>query len=148
FYHGSASHRAEFEWLLPVVEQALARCPQLAFEVIGDRRTRAQFARIPRVQVLYPMAWPAYQALLQRPGRTIGLAPLLDVPFNAARSPTKFFDITQAGAVGLYAQGPIYQPVVEHGVNGLLLPMNRPEAWVDAIEQLVADEPRRLRMLA
>lgn len=148
FYHGSASHYAELEWLEPVVEQALSRCPELTFEVIGDRHVRDRFAHLARVHVLHPMQWPAYQALLRRPGRTIGLAPLLDSPFNAARAPTKFFDITQAGAVGLYARGPIYERLVSDGINGRLLPMDKPDAWVDAIEHLLTNEPERVRMLA
>ena len=147
FYHGSASHRGEMEWLYPVVERVLDEDEQLAFEIIGDRSVRRMFQKLPRVHVLHPMGWSAYQALLRRPGRTIGLAPLLDSPFNQARAPTKFFDITRAGAVGIYAAGDVYDSAVEHDVNGLLLPMDR-EQWVAAILALSKDEARRERLLA
>ena len=90
------------------------------------------------------MSWPAYKTFIQRPGRTIGLAPLLDTPFNAARAPTKFFDITAAGAVGIYADSPVYRRLVEHGKNGLLLPMDSPGGWVEAVleHDLANDEAK------
>ncbi|MBM7455576.1 hypothetical protein HNR62_001448 [Oceanisphaera litoralis] len=146
FYHGSASHGPEFEWLYPVFEQVLAQDASLSVELIGNHKVRRQFAALPRVHVLHPMPWPAYQALLSRPGRTIGLAPLLDSPFNQARSATKFFDITQAGAVGIYADHPVYRSVIQHQYNGLLLPMDQ-QAWIDAILRLSKQDPSRQNML-
>lgn len=146
FYHGSASHGPEFEWLYPVFKQALEQDASLSVELIGNHKVRKRFADLPRVHVLHPMNWPAYQALLARPGRTIGLAPLLDNGFNAARAPTKFFDITQAGAVGIYAEHAVYSSMVRHGENGLLLPMEQ-QTWVDAILRLSNDEPARNVML-
>lgn len=143
FYHGSASHRGELEWLVPVVEQVLGARDDVCFEVIGDRKVRDRFAHLPGVQVVHPMSWPAYKAFIQRPGRTIGLAPLLDTPFNAARAPTKFFDITAAGAVGIYADSPVYGRLVEHGKNGLLLPMDSPQVWVEAVLDLLDDCEKR-----
>ncbi|WMC09228.1 glycosyltransferase family 1 protein [Oceanimonas pelagia] len=146
FYHGSASHGPEFEWLYPVFEQVLAQDASLSVELIGSQAVRKQFAGLPKVHVLHPMSWPAYQALLARPGRTIGLAPLLNSRFNAARAPTKFFDITQAGAVGLYADHPVYRALVRHEHNGLLLPMVQ-QAWVNAILRLSADDKARQIMM-
>lgn len=146
FYHGSASHSQEFEWLYPVVEQVLNQDPTLSVELIGNSKVRNRFAALPRVHVLHPMKWPAYQALISRPGRTIGLAPLLDSSFNQARSATKFFDITQAGAVGIYADHPIYRSVIQHQYNGLLLPMEQ-QAWTDAILRLIKQDQSRQNML-
>lgn len=146
FYHGSASHMAEIRWLVPVVEEVLHQDPEFSFELIGNTDIRQLFAHLPRVHVLQPMAWPAYKALVSRPGRIVGLAPLLPGRFNQARSPTKFFDITQAGAVGLYADHPVYQSIINHNSNGLLLPMN-PNSWVDAILRLGRDEEARTKLL-
>ncbi|MBR9911239.1 MAG: glycosyltransferase family 4 protein [Gammaproteobacteria bacterium] len=146
FYHGSASHSAEIRWLYPVIESVLARDPQLCFEIIGDQKVRAIFAGLPRVHVVHPMRWPAYRAFISRSGRTIGLAPLLDQAFNRSRAPTKFFDITQAGAAGIYADHAVYRGRVEHRHNGLLVPM-QVEAWADAILQLSNDEALRQSLL-
>ncbi|WGL16403.1 glycosyltransferase family 1 protein [Microbulbifer bruguierae] len=146
FYHGSASHGADLEWLRPVIAEILERDERLVFEVIGDSAVNRLFRGVQRVHVLHPMKWPSYQALIKRPGRTIGLAPLLDTPFNRARAHTKFLDITLSGAVGIYAQGPVYGSAVTHESNGLLLPMEQ-GAWVDGVLRLARDGDLRTRLL-
>jgi hypothetical protein len=146
FYHGSASHMQEIRWLLPVVEEVLQRDSAFSFELIGNAEIRKIFSHLPRVHVLQPMSWPSYKALVSRPGRIIGLAPLLPSTFNQARSATKFFDITQAGAVGIYADHPVYRSIVSNGENGLLLPMEQGE-WVEAILALAEAESRRQQLL-
>ena len=67
--------------------------------------------------------------------------------FNQARSYTKFFDITQAGAAGIYARSAIFAEVIEDGHNGLLVEMD-PQQWIEAIQALVADEQGRRAMHA
>jgi hypothetical protein len=64
---------------------------------------------------------------------------MLDHPFNASRSHTKFFDITRAGAVGIYAKPGPWEHLITHEVNGMLCPME-PQTWVNAILKL-ADAP-------
>ncbi len=146
FYHGSASHSKEMRWLLPVIKEVLKLDASLSFEIIGDKSVRELLSGLPRVNVLHPMSWQAYKALVSRPGRTIGLAPLLDSDFNNARSFTKFFDITQAGAVGIYADHPVYRPVVEHESNGMLLPMDQ-QRWISTILELSHASCERERMI-
>ncbi|MBZ9610364.1 glycosyltransferase family 1 protein [Rheinheimera maricola] len=145
FYHGSSSHQAEARWLLPVVKAALQRMPELNFEIIADKKIAALYRGMARVQVLYPMSWPSYQALLQRQRYHIGLAPLLPLPFNLARSVTKFFDITAAGAVGIYADSAIYQAVRDKQ-SGIVLPMD-PQRWLDEIVSLAADSNKQQQLL-
>ncbi|WP_445363370.1 glycosyltransferase family 1 protein [Microbulbifer sp. ANSA003] len=146
FYHGSASHKEDIRWLRPIVEEVLAQDEGLSFEIIGNASVNRCFRNLPRVQVLHPMKWPTYVSILQDQGRAIGLAPLLDRPFNRARSHTKFFDITQSGAVGIYAAGDVYGKVVRHGRNGLLLPMT-PSQWIDGILSLAQNKTLRENML-
>lgn len=146
FYHGSASHMAEIYWLKPVIAEVLRRNPRISFEIIGTEAVNKLFRALPRVQVLHPMGWQAYQALLCRGNRAIGLAPLTARPFNQARSHTKFYDITYAGAVGIYAADPVYQQVVQHQKNGVLLPMEQ-KLWVEAILALAASSEQREAML-
>lgn len=146
FYHGSASHMAEIHWLKPVIAEVLQRNSHISFEIIGTEAVNRLFRTLPRVHVLHPMGWPAYQALLSRGNRAIGLAPLTVRPFNQARSHTKFFDITCAGAVGIYAADPVYQQVVADQKNGLLLPMEQ-ALWVEAILALAAAPEKRTAML-
>lgn len=146
FYHGSASHKAEIRWLLPVMEEALQRDERLAFEIVGGRDVYRLYRGLPRVNVVHPMRWPAYQAFLAMPGRHIGLAPLLNSPFNRARSYTKFFDITRCGAVGIYSPGSASADVVSHGIDGVVTVLEQ-SAWVEVILTLAHDEVLRSTML-
>ncbi len=146
FYHGSASHAAEVRWLRPIIAEALECEPQLSFEIVGNWRVYRMYRDLPRVSIVHPMKWSNFQSFAATPGRCIGLAPLLDLPFNHARSYTKFFDITRCGAVGIYAAHSIYADVVTHDVDGILATME-PSAWVEAIVQLSRDSQRRLALL-
>lgn len=146
FYHGSASHGAEIRWLRRVMADVLRRNNRVVFEIIGGKDVYRLFRMLPRVTVVHPMRWAAYQAFLAMPGRHVGLAPLLDVPFNRARSCTKFFDITRCGAVGVYAGDGAYAEVVRNGVEGLIVEQD-PAAWAEAILRLAHDEPLRKTML-
>lgn len=103
FYHATASHRKEIEWLFGVMKEVLATSPMVVFEIVGDAKTRALYKNLPRTTIVDPMSWENYQQFIGIPGRNIGLAPHLDNPFNRARSYTKLFDIERAGAVGVLA---------------------------------------------
>ncbi len=144
FYHGSSSHQAEARWLLPVITDALKRVPALSFEIIADKKMARLYRGVHKTHVLNPMSWPSYQTLLHRQRYDIGLAPLLPLPFNQARSVTKFFDITCAGAAGIYADSPIYAAVVQHK-TGIRLPM-QPELWSDTIVALATNKAQRQQL--
>lgn len=142
FYHGTISHLREMRWLYPVIEQLLLLRPDLQVELIGTAPIKKMFKGLPQVSVIDPMAWTDYRQYIQCSGYRIGLAPLLADRVNEARAPTKFYDITAAGAVGLYAKGPVYESVVRDGENGYLLTM-QPDEWVKRILTLVDDAALR-----
>jgi hypothetical protein len=140
FYHGSASHKSEIDWLYPVIKNVLEKQPNVIFEIIGDETVYKQFRRLPRVQVIHPMNWDSYQDFIRQPGRDIGLAPLLDNSFNQFRSHTKVFDIQASGAVGIYAAGSesaeyIYRNYGDDESKGIVLPMEQ-SLWVKKIVEL------------
>lgn len=146
FYHGTGSHNPDIRWLRPVIGSLLAARERIHFEIVGGRAVANLYKRLPRVTVVHPMPWPAYRPFASLAGRHVGLAPQLDSPFNAARSHTKFFDITRSGAVGVYAPGSACAAVVENGVDGLVVPMD-PGAWVEAVARLAFDDALRSAML-
>lgn len=145
FYHGSASHRAEADWLFPVVRDVLAAAPAATFEIIAAGGLARRYRALDRVRVVKPMPWPAYQGFCRSHRRSVGLAPALDGAFNRARSPVKYFDIARAGGVGLYSADTVFDAQVDHGVDGLLL-TNDCDRWVEAIVGLLADDERRATM--
>jgi len=145
FYHGSGSHKADIQWLYPVIESVITSNESVCFQIIGDASVNKQFRCLERVNVLHPMPWVTYRQFLKSGRFDIGLAPLLDSHFNRARSYTKFFDITMAGAVGIYTQNSVYQDIVQHQVNGLLLPMDQ-QVWAAELSALVSDPVLRAQL--
>ena len=141
FYHGTLSHFDEIRWLVPVIQSVLEAHPTVRFELVGDQSVAALLDDLSRVDLVPQMDWQAYKGFIRKPGRAIGLAPLLDTPFNRARSATKFFDITAAGAVGVYADCHVYQARIKHDQNGLLLPMDQ-DIWVGEILNLLNNAER------
>ena len=128
------------------MEAVLAKDENAVFEIVGKKEVFELYRGLPRVTVVHTLKWPAYQTFLAIPGRHVGLNPLLDNPFNKARSYTKFFDITRSGAVGIYTPGCACASVVDHGQNGLLVDSD-PDAWVAAILSLTQDEDYRQTLL-
>ena len=146
-YHGTASHQADFKWLLPVMQEVLQRNPEVHFELFADKQIASLFRQLPRTAVLHPMSWPQYLAYTQSRSADIGLAPLSPTLFNAARGAVKCMDYTRMNAVGIYTNVPPYRDHVRHGSNGLLLPHNH-AVWVQAISDLAHNKAQRLQMLA
>jgi glycosyltransferase involved in cell wall biosynthesis len=146
FYHGSATHNDEINWLYQVIKEVLTKNEKIVFEIIGGTQVNKRYRTLPRVNVIHPMKWPAYQAMLATSGRHIGLAPISDTPFNQSRSYTKFFDITRAGAAGIYASRYPYQSIVIDKKNGLLIDRDT-DSWVNAILLLSNNEYLRNQII-
>ena len=51
FYHATASHRAEIEWLYPVIATVLEKEPRIDFEIIGEHQTHKLYRKLPRTTV-------------------------------------------------------------------------------------------------
>lgn len=142
FYHGSAAHAREIDWLIDVVAEIQRRNRNMVFEIIGDWSVRRLFRGIERIVVVHPMTWPDYLAYAATAPQDIGLAPLLSSAVNAARSPCKFFDIARFGAAGIYSDTSPYSGFIRDGTDGLLLP-DRKELWVEAVLALADDSQHR-----
>jgi hypothetical protein len=138
FYHATASHRAEIDWLLPVMQAVLQQAPMVDFEIVGDRRTLKAYRKLPRTTIIHPMSWESYQSFIALPGRDIGLAPFLFNPFNAARSYTKIFDIQRAQAHGLFAESGPWAHLIQtreseaFNLQYQMLPMQT-DAWINTL---------------
>lgn len=136
FYHGSAAHRAEIEWLRPVVAEALAQNPRLHFEIIGDHEVNKLYRSLPRTRVLHPLSWPNYLSHCRSFRAHIGLVPLLPGPFNLGRSHTKVYDVNRTGAKGLFASSEAYQESATLRPELRLIPMEE-EKWLCALNLLL-----------
>ncbi len=142
FYHATITHLSEMRWLVPVVRRVQYAVPNAWFEIIGNGEVERMFRGIPRVRVLHPMSWPDYQQYLGSIRYDVGIAPLMDTPFNRARSHTKLYQITRAGAAGIYSDVPPYSEKIIDGRTGVLCGNHR-YLWVRAIIALLRDQARR-----
>lgn len=141
FYHGTQAHCEEIRWLYPVVCNVLEACLNVRFEIIGNHEVNKLHRNLPRTRILHPMFWPNYLTHCRSMNGHIGLAPLLDAPFNVGRSYCKALDFARCGAVGVYSQHKAYEKIIQHDVNGLLL-SNDPSEWVAHLCELASQRQR------
>jgi len=144
-YHATWSHKKEMQWLAPILAKIQKQFSSTQITIFGDQRAKPIFQNIPRLTLHQPLEWAEYLHYTQSQTVDIGLAPLLLTSFNFGRSPTKFFDYSRTQAVGIYSTGPVYERVVSHEVNGLLVE-NDPEKWFEKIALLIENEPMRKKM--
>jgi hypothetical protein len=129
-----------------VIGAVLAAHPRARFHLAERHRLPADFAGHPRVQRIPGLGWAAYREGLARRRFHLGLYPLMDTPFNRARSVNKLIEHAVVGAAGLYSRSwPEAWRATEAGA-GLVL-RNRPAEWSAAIDHLLA-RPRALQGLA
>ena len=146
FYHGSASHEADIQWLKPIIATVLQSNEQVVFEIIGGQSVYKLYKNLPRTTIVHPMQWSSYQSFLTMQPRHIGLNPLLNTAFNKARSYTKFFDITRSGATGIFSSNSACAEIVDHEKDGLVLDLDQ-EIWANAIIKLAKNEAHRQLLL-
>lgn len=146
FYHGSLTHKAEARWLRPIIEDVLKKDERISFEIVGEKDTFKLYKGLTRVTTIHPMKWPAYQTFTSGCKGHIGLAPLLNVPFNQARSYNKFLDFTRCDAVGIYSENNECAAVIGNTNSGVIIPIN-PELWIKHILDLANNHNKRTLML-
>jgi glycosyltransferase involved in cell wall biosynthesis len=75
----------------------------------------------------------------------IGLAPLLDTPFNRCKSPIKAMDYAALGLVVLASDTPVYRGSIADGPAGQLVPNSHAE-WYAALNWLLRNPALRRTM--
>jgi hypothetical protein len=134
FYHGTGSHRREHAFLLPIFHEVQARCDHTLIEVSGDHALYRAFRGVPRLRVIHPLGWPDYLAHLRAGKYEIGLAPLLDTPFNRGRSGLKALQLTELGVQGVLSRR---APYTDHAdLPGMHLVSDDSAAWTAQIVEL------------
>jgi glycosyltransferase involved in cell wall biosynthesis len=78
----------------------------------------------------------------RRPRWHIGVAPLLDTPFNRAKSAIKTMDYAALGLAILASDVPSYQGSLADGPAGQLV-RNDPTSWYAALNAMIRDQDRR-----
>lgn len=145
-FYGTRAHLADLAHLTPALVALQQDRQDTALEVMLGKHAPAALARRPRVHCPEPLPWPRFRAYQARHRIHIGLAPLLDTPFNRGKSFIKYLDITAMGGVGIYSPRAPYTEIVEHGVNGLFA-TDDPSDWQRCLNWLL-DHPAEAEQMA
>lgn len=148
-YMGSVTHNADFDLVTEALKEVLRKYPDAELELLGlmhkttfqaaKKKFRAMKGRV-TLHFGTP-SWKGYPELLGNMGWDIGIAPLVDDPFNKCKSHIKWMEYamyqipTVASKVYPYAEPIDGVKTIEHGKTGFLCATK--EEWVDALSQLV-----------
>ncbi len=144
-YLGTRSHQADLAAITSALVEIHDAFPMVHFESLMGEHTPRQLKRLQRCTVHKPMKWPDFKRFIHQKRSHIGIAPLLDVPYNRGKSFSKVLDISAVGAAGIYTNSAPYAGVIDHGVNGLLVG-NEPEQWKNALLRLIQNPGEMKRM--
>jgi hypothetical protein len=144
-FTGSRSHAGDLEAIAPALERLCTLHPQIEITTFLGPAAPARLRRLGNVVHRPALPWASYRQVMATERFHIALAPFRRIPTNECRSHNKVHDHAAFGAAGLYGDILPYRDAVSHGLDGLLLPP-QPEAWFDALAQLVRDPASARRM--
>ena len=144
-FHATGNHDREHKFLIPIVRDALALCPNLTFEVTASTRRLERLwmnARIPpeRLTLKSHRSWNEYLFETKQQPIDILLVPLLQSMMNNARSGTKRFDSVRMGAAAIFSRGQVYGQAESAGE---ILIENSPRIWLQTILNLAGNSELR-----
>jgi hypothetical protein len=145
-FHATHTHHHEHRWLVPIVREVLARCPNVTFHITANRSTARLWTGDERVRVMPVLPWPVYRSTTHLHPIDVMLAPLLPNRVNLVRSPTKRIDAARNGAALLTSDATVYLSSPEEIAAGMVVRLE-PAAWATTISAL-AQDPDRVQRLA
>jgi glycosyltransferase involved in cell wall biosynthesis len=142
---GSVDHAGFFDGLLgePLRRIRSELGDRIDFVFCGARPAIARELGAEHHEFVLGLA--AWRARARSLGVQVGLAPMPDTAFHRCKYWNKFLEYGSLGIAGIYSAVPPNADVVADRATGLLVP-NRPEAWLDALHELVADPALRERL--
>jgi glycosyltransferase involved in cell wall biosynthesis len=147
---GTTTHERDFAMMLP----ALIRLKQefgrdVDIQLLGMTGSAELPAGIHRISVPHhaSLSYPGFVHWLTTalPGWHIGLAPLLDTPFNRAKSAIKVMDYAALGLAVVASDVPVYRDSIASGAAGQLV-ANDAGAWYAALNWLIRNRALRHAM--
>jgi len=145
-FHGTRAHLADLARITSSLLALQQERNDTELELMLGEHAPAELAALPRVDCPAPLPWDKFRAYQAQRRVHIGLAPLLDSPFNRGKSFIKFLDIAAMGGVGVYSNRYPYTEIVEDGVNGLLAD-DDPAEWRRCLAWLL-EHPEKARGMA
>jgi len=134
---GSVTHAEDLAFLWPVLGDVIQAHHRVRLHLAERHRVPQMLAMHPRVRRIPGLGWGAYRKGLAERRFHLALYPLMDTPFNRARSLNKLIEHGVAGAAAIYSRGWREAWRAEQGGAGLVLRNERCD-WRSAIEHLLA----------
>lgn len=133
-WFGSNTHKGDLAIIEPILKQLLAERPEVTVVFMGG--TPSGLWPTGRVELHGGVAPAAYYKALRGLELDVLVAPLADNPFNRAKSAVK---ILEGSALGLAVVASEVGPYrgIEHGVTGLKVHGNDPDAWFGLLREVV-----------
>ncbi len=135
---GTASHDAAFKFLSPVLEKLIEAQENFTFTYHSNKARLGPLDAAPQIKRRRVISWQKYKRQLGNHRYHLGLYPILDTPFNQARSRNKILEYSLAGCPAVYSKG------WEHAGNlaseaQMWLADNDVEAWFTMLRQIMQD---------
>jgi hypothetical protein len=145
-FHGTRAHLADLAQIAPALQAIHQVREDTELELMLGGHAPTTLAALPHTVCPAPLPWGKFREYQARRRVHIGLAPLLDTPFNRGKSHIKLLDIAAMGGVGIYSNRYPYTEIVEDGVNGLLAD-DAPAAWQRCLAWLL-EHPDQAKAMA
>lgn len=158
-YIGGLSHNDDLDMVLPAIKTVMEKYPSVHFQLMGQmdlttaKKVFGSWKQELRNRIMLLNATktqPEYPAYLAEQPWSIGIAPLIDSPFNECKSSIKFFEYSMykipvvASRIYPYHKDVLGVPVIEHEETGLLC--DTQEDWVNNLSRLIEDEELRKKL--
>jgi glycosyltransferase involved in cell wall biosynthesis len=143
-YMGSKGHKEDLALVVPALGTLMEQRPQLRFETFGTIEMPRELLRFGE-RVQHHTVQKGYHGFLQTLADlnwSIGLAPLVDEPFNRCKAPTKFIEYTGCGIPVAASNVLPYAEAIVPG-TGMLVDEN----WQVSISNLLDDSELRATMV-
>lgn len=147
-WFGSFTHYDDLKVIDHVIRWMLKTYPQVEFYCIGmvpdfwedlEKEYPKTFVRIMGVK---PEFWHEYLTSMDL---DIGLAPLVDIPFNACKSEVKWMEYAARKIPCIASPIAPYKRAIEHGKTGFLCTNNEKE-WKQVLTDLISKKELRLQI--
>lgn len=145
-FHATAIHQTDLAVIAPAMQKLHDSRPDVQLDIVTDGKIPRCLHHLSRCRIRQDMSWPDFKEFVLSTYSHIGLAPLMDTPYNRGKSHIKMFDITALGAVGVYSNRSPYTDIIDNHKNGVLVE-DDVEAWLAALVELVND-PGKAKLMA
>lgn len=153
-YTGCGNHHGDLEIIIKPILALLDEFPTLEFiyplqrDLEGDDKNARLAEKLKHERVMCYMDWaplPDYPAMVKSWNLDIGIAPLRDNNFNRAKSNLRWLEYSALSVPTVASNVYPFAKSIRNKKDGVLVG-NSPQAWYDALWDLITDSGRREKL--